>query len=74
MEAKTETRVIGAHKNAVQAAKLLCQSIERHSGHHMDVNFVTPAQIAKGVTPATFSFNLPPPDHLEGNAKVDSSG
>ena len=27
----------------------------------MKTNFVTAAQMAKGVTPATFSFNLPPP-------------
>lgn len=61
---------MAAHKNAVGAAKLLCQSIGQRSGHAMAVNFVTDAQIAKGVTPATFSFNLPPPAHLKDNSEA----
>lgn len=63
--AGTETRVAQAHSNCTAAARFLEQSVEKHSGRAMKVNFVTAEQIAKGVTPATFSFNLPPPKSLD---------
>jgi len=59
-----ENRVKLAHKYAVDAAKHLEEVVQSYSNQTMKVNFVTPVQIKKGVTPATFSFNLPAPDEL----------
>eukprot|EP00750_Incisomonas_marina_P025501 INCI5517.1.p1 GENE.INCI5517.1~~INCI5517.1.p1 ORF type:complete len:711 (-),score=149.77 INCI5517.1:58-2100(-) len=61
MHSECETRVRQAHDNCVRAAAAFERAVERFSGQRMPTNFVTDAQIAKGVTPATFSFNLPPP-------------
>eukprot|EP00808_Paulinella_micropora_P021635 g7237.t1 len=55
---------MAAHQNAHFAAGLLADAVRKHSGKPMQVNFVTPAQIAKDVLPATFSFNLPAPPHM----------
>jgi len=61
MHAKCEERVQMAHENAKVAFKFLEESVLRRSGQSMAVNFVTAQQMKKGVTPATFSFNLPAP-------------
>eukprot|EP00457_Paulinella_chromatophora_P004199 gb/GEZN01004209.1/.p1 GENE.gb/GEZN01004209.1/~~gb/GEZN01004209.1/.p1 ORF type:complete len:616 (-),score=74.91 gb/GEZN01004209.1/:127-1974(-) len=65
-----ERRVMAAHGNARAAVTFLEQCVERLSGKPMKVNFVTQAQIDKNVTPATFSFNLPAPDHLQSNSRA----
>jgi len=62
MHAECELRVQQAHDNCVKAAAAFEKAVEKHSGHPMKTNFVTAEQIRKGVTPATFSFNLPAPD------------
>jgi len=59
-----EDRVANAHRNAVTCAAHLEACVLKYTGTAMKVNFVTPQQIAKHVTPATFSFNLPAPGHL----------
>eukprot|EP00462_Mataza_sp_D1_P009943 CAMPEP_0175157560 /NCGR_PEP_ID=MMETSP0087-20121206/22280_1 /TAXON_ID=136419 /ORGANISM="Unknown Unknown, Strain D1" /LENGTH=639 /DNA_ID=CAMNT_0016445203 /DNA_START=15 /DNA_END=1931 /DNA_ORIENTATION=+ len=56
-----EERIAAAHKNCVTTAAHLEKTVLKYSGEAMKVNFVTAAQIAKKVTPATFSFNLPRP-------------
>ena len=68
MHAACEERIRLAHKNAAAAASHLEQCVRQCAGKAMTVNFVTAAQIAKKVTPATFSFNLPVPAHLEGDS------
>ena len=64
---KAEERVLQAHANARAAARHLEATFLALSGKEMEVNFVIDAQIEKGVTPATFSFNLPAPAHMEGD-------
>jgi hypothetical protein len=61
MHTATEQRVRAAHDNCVATAAAFEKAVEKFSGQPMRTNFVTPTQISKGVTPATFSFNLPAP-------------
>jgi hypothetical protein len=56
-----EARIEAAHKNAKNAVTILKEAVKGCTGSEMNVNFVTVAQIGKGVKPATFSFNLPVP-------------
>ncbi len=65
MHGATEQRVCDAHDNCVATAAAFERAVERFSGQPMHTNFVTPAQIRKGVTPATFSFNLPAPPNAD---------
>ncbi len=65
----TECRIQLAHQNAIAAATFLENCVHRFSGATMRVNFVSQTQIAKGVTPATFSFNLPAPVALQHDTK-----
>ena len=68
--AEVEERVASAHANAVLAADALEAGVLKYSGFNMEVNFVTKEQIAKAVTPATFSFNLPVPASILGNSQA----
>jgi len=68
MSGRCAQRVQSAHENCVRASAFFEAAVQRASGCEMRTNFVTRAQIAKGVRPATFSFNLPPPRRLRGNA------
>jgi cystathionine beta-lyase/cystathionine gamma-synthase len=67
---KVEERIRAAHDNAALAAAYIEACVARLSGQEMKVNFVTEAQIAKNVVPATFSFNLPVPAHLAEDTKA----
>lgn len=64
MHTRCEERVRKAHAVAVKTSRHLEDVVRECSGRTMLVNFVTTSQINKGVTPATFSFNLPVPAHL----------
>ena len=61
MNAECPARVKAAHENCIAAAAYFEEAVAKASGTAMKTNFVTTSQMAKGVTPATFSFNLPPP-------------
>jgi len=65
MHAKCEERVRLAHKNTIAIARHFENTVQKFSGQTMKVNFVTESQMAKGVTPATFSLNLPAPVHMK---------
>ena len=67
---KAEERIANAHANAVVAAQHVEAVVAKLSGQEMKVNFVTKEQIAKNVTPATFSFNLPAPKHMADDSKA----
>lgn len=73
MHAKCEDRVKKANANTSEAARHMESAVAEASGQKMLVNFVTQEQIAKSVTPATFSFNLPVPRHLTNNSKACAS-
>jgi cystathionine beta-lyase/cystathionine gamma-synthase len=65
--AECEMRIRQAYENCVQAAQHLETCVKSHSGEDMKVNYVTDVQVAKNVTPATFSFNLPAPAAIRNN-------